>query len=76
MTAALLTFAIFVLLIIGVGVALKQHERDLKRGIVTKPESTAAWWIGIIIVLVLSAYGIVTDIDARIDAQEHTARSE
>lgn len=74
MTAALLTFAIFVLLVIGVAVALRQHERDLQRGIVTKPESTAAWWVGIIIVLVLSAYGIVTDNDAHTEAIIKAAR--
>jgi hypothetical protein len=76
MTAALGTLGIFILLLIGVTVALMQHERDLKRGTVTDPERTPLWWAGIILVLVLSAYSLATENDARIDAQEQAARSE
>jgi heme A synthase len=74
MTEILTAFLIFALLIIGVAVALHQHERDMKRGTLTDPEKSPLWWGGIILVMVLSAYGAVAENDARVEAVAHEAR--
>lgn len=74
MTEIIALAFIFALLIAGVGIALKQHERDLKRGTVTDPERSALWWGGIILVMVLSAYGVVDDLTTRGEAQTQQAR--
>lgn len=74
MTELLATSAILVLLIAGVGIALAQHERDLARNTVSDPEKSPLWWAGIILALVLGAYGAVAEIDAHTESQTRQVR--